>query len=108
VAEAHQSLAAVERAADPFLGVFGRSDLRELVDHFGRGATVERPLHRPDRGRHRRGDIRAGRGHDPGGEGRGVEAVLRADDEVGIKGACRLGVRPRAIELVEESLGEIE
>ena len=56
----------------------------------------------------RRGDVRLRRGDDPRGERRGVEAVLRADDEVGVQGAGVAGIRPLAGELVEEPLDEVE
>ena len=69
---------------------------------------MERPLHRPDGRRHRRRDVRAGRGHDPGGESRGVEAVLGSDDEVGVERPSRARIGPRAGQLVEEALGEVE
>ena len=60
MAEAHQPLAAVERLADPRLGVLGRADLAELVDDLRRRAAVERPLHRADRARDRRRDVASG------------------------------------------------
>ena len=108
MAEAHQPLAAIERLAQPLLGVLDRAHLGELVDDLRRRAAVERALHRPDRAGDRRGDVRQRRGDDPGGEGRGVEAVLGADDEVGIEGTGRPGIRPLAFELVEEALDEVE
>ena len=69
---------------------------------------MERPLHRPDRARDRRGDVRARRGDDPGGERRRVEAVLGTDDEVGVERPRRAGVRAGARELVQVALDEVE
>ena len=101
--EAHQPVAAGERVADPLLGLLGRPDLVDLLDDLRRGAAVERPLHRADRAAHRRREVGAGRGDDAGGEGRGVEAVLRADDEVGVQGPGRLVVGRRAVDHVQEA-----
>ena len=105
MAEAHQPLAAVERVADPRLGVLGRADLAQLVDDLGRCAAVEWTLHRAERTGHRRRDVRAGRRDDPRRERRRVEAVVGPDDEVGIERARRALVGGHPVQLVEEALG---
>jgi hypothetical protein len=69
---------------------------------------VERPLHRADRPGDRRRDVGSGRDDHPGREGRGVEAVLGAHDEVRIERPGRAVVRPRTRHLVEEARDEVE
>ena len=108
VAEAHQPLAAVERVADPGFGRCRGLHLAELVDDLGRRAAVERSLHRADRRGHGRCDVRPGRGDDAGREGRRVEAMLGADDEVGIERPRGPSVGTGARQLVEEALGQVE
>ena len=108
MAEAHQPLTAVERVADPRLGVLGRADLAQLVDDLGRCAAVEWTLHRAERTGHRRRDVRAGRGDDPRRERRCVEAVVGPDDEVGVERARRALVGGRPVQLVEEARDEVE
>ena len=103
VAEAHQPLAAGDRVADPLLGVLRRADPVDLLDDLRWGAAVERALHRADRAGHRGRDVAPRGRDDPGRERRGVQAVLGADDEVGIEGAGRPGIRTRAGQLVEEA-----
>ena len=90
------------------LGVLDRADLRQLVDDLRRCAAVERPLHRADGSGDGRRDVGPGRDDDPRGERRGVEAVLGADDEVGVERARRAGVRTGPRELVQEALDEVE
>ena len=85
VAEAHEPFAPIHGIADPLLGAFGRTDLVDLLDDLGRRAAVERTLQGPDRPADRRRDVAARRGDDAGRERRGIEAVLRADDEVGVE-----------------------
>src|SRR4029078_12816746 len=70
--------------------------------------AVSWPLDRADRPRHGRGEVAPGRGDDAGGEGRGVEPVLGADDEVGVERPRRAWLRLRARELVEEALNEVQ
>ena len=94
MAEAHDPLAATDRVADPLLGALGRADLVELVDDLGRGAAVERALEGADGAADRAREVRPGRGDDARGERRGVEAVLRADDEVGVERARRGRIGP--------------
>ncbi|GIW19786.1 MAG: hypothetical protein KatS3mg065_0082 [Chloroflexota bacterium] len=65
-------------------------------------------LHRPDGTGDGRGDVRAGRGDDPGGEGRGIQAVLGPNDEVGVEGPGGPGVGDLAVQLVEEPGDEVE
>ena len=108
MAEAHDPLAPPDELADPRLGPFGRADLVELVDHLGRGAAVERALQGADRAADRGGEVRAGRRDDPRGERRGVQAVLGADDEVGVEGPGGGRIRALAVELLEEPGGEVE
>ena len=108
MAEAHQSFAAIECLVDPLLGMFRCANLRQLIDDFRRRATMERALERPDRPAHRRRDVRARGRDDPRGEGRRVQAVLGADDEVGVERPRGPGVGTLAIELVEEALDEVE
>ena len=68
-----------------------------------RGAAVERPLHRADRAD--TADARSDRvdGDHAAREGGGVEAVLRADDEVRVERPGRLGVGRLAVDLVQEA-----
>ena len=54
------------------------------------------------------GDVRPRGRDDPGREGRRVEAVLRAQDEVGIECAGRGRIGRPARELLEKAPGEIE
>jgi hypothetical protein len=72
----------------------GRADGVEHLDHRARRAAVQRTLQGRDPGQHRRGQARAGGGHDPRGEGRGVQAVVADRDQIGVQGS-RLPVRGR-------------
>ena len=75
----------------------------ELVDDLGRRASMPGPLQRADRAGHRRGHVRVGADDHPRGEGRGVEAVLGADDEVRVERPRRRFIRPLAAQLVQEA-----
>ena len=108
MAEAHQPLMAIQRLVQPLFGVLDRADLVELVHDLGRGAAVERAFHRPDRAGHGRREVAAGGRDDAGREGGGVEPMLRADDEIGVQRLGRPGVRPHAVELVQEPFDEIQ
>ena len=52
--------------------------------------------------------IRAGRGDDPRGEGRRVQSVLRAHDEVRVERARRGRIRRLGVELLEERRSEAQ
>ncbi len=108
VAEAHDPAVVGDRLAGPGLGVVDRADLVELADDLRRGAPVERALECADRAADRRGEVRAGRRDHPGGERRGVQAVLGADDEIGLEGTGRGRIRAGAGQLLEEAAGEVE
>jgi hypothetical protein len=88
--------------------MLGRADLVELVDDLRWRAAVERALEGADGAADAAHQVALGRGDDQGGERRGVEAVLGADDEVGIQRPGRGDVRPDPIELIQEPRGEVE
>ncbi len=90
VAEAHDPLAPLDRGADPGVGVVGGADRVEQCRAPGsvRRRAADRTARR---WRHDGGaEVGAGRGDDPGGERRGVEAVVDGRDQVLLDGA---GVR---------------
>ena len=104
VAEAHQPLAAVEQVVDVAVDVAGLCGGVEHRQHPCGRAAVERPGERADCRGERRRAVGAGRGDDPGGEGRGVEAVLGGADPVGVDRLHVLGVG-LAAPLEQEALG---
>jgi hypothetical protein len=82
VAEAHDPIARRHRVAHPPLGIAGPVDLVQHVERPARCAAVQRSRQRPDGTADGAGQVGAGRGDDPGGEGRGVEAVVHGQDQV--------------------------
>ena len=80
----------------------------ELAHHLRRGAAVERALEGADGAADGAGQIGAGRDDDAAGERGGVQAVLGADDEVGVQGAGRGGIRVLAVELLQEAARQRE
>ena len=105
VAEAHQAVAAVERVRDPALGVAGRFDFVEHLQHARGRAAVQRARERAHRGGQRRGDVGAGRGDDARGERGGVHAVLGRRDPVGVDRLDVVGVG-LAAPADQEALGD--
>ena len=69
---------------------------------------MPRALQGADGAGHRGCDIRMGAGDDTRGEGRGVEAVLRAHHEVRVNGSRRGLIRPLAPQLVQEAVGQAQ
>src|SRR3954470_19863814 len=104
VPEAHEALAAVQRVADPALGVAELVHLVEHLEHARGGAAVQRAAQRADRAREGGCDVGARRSDDARGEGRGVHAVLSGRDPVGVDGLGVVGVR-LAAPADEEALG---
>ena len=87
VAEAHQPLAAVEGVAQPLLGMLDEPILASWSTTSDGAPPWSGPFIVPIAPHDRRRDVRHRRGDHAGGERRGVEAVLGADDEVGVEGA---------------------
>ena len=92
----------------PLLGPLDRPYLVDLLHHLRWRAAVEGPLEAADRAGHRRREVASRGDDDPRGEGRGVEPVLRADDEVGIERSGRAGIGLLARELVQEARDQVE
>ena len=76
----------VDGAADPGLGPVGGADGVEHVEGPAGRTAVERPRQRADGPDDGRGQVGPGRRDDPGGEGRGVEAVVDGQDQVLLDG----------------------
>ena len=106
MAETHEPITPRERRANPGLGFVHRADLVELIDDLRRRAAVPRSLERPDRARDRRGNVGVRRDDHPGREGRGIEPVLGADNEVRVQRPRRRRVGPLAAQLVQEARSE--
>ena len=62
--------------------VGGAVDPVQHVERPARGTPVQRARQRADGSAHGAGQVRTGRGDDPGGEGRGVESVVHGQDQV--------------------------
>ena len=105
VAEAHQPLALVEQALDVRRGVAALLHVADHPEHPRRRTAVQRAAHRADGAGERGGDVGTGRGDHPGGERRGVHAVLGGGAPVGVDRLDVLRVR-LALPADHEPLGE--
>ena len=86
MAEAHDPPAPLDHVTDVGVGVLGPADGIEHVQGPTGRAAVERAGEGADCADHRCAQVGAGRGDDPGGEGRRVEPVVDRRDEVLLEG----------------------
>ncbi len=82
VAESHDPFAAFYGGADEPFCPLGRTDLVEHVEDSAGRPPVQGTRQRTDGSDHGGGQVGAGRGDDPAGEGRGIEAVVDGQDHV--------------------------
>ena len=94
VPEAHDLGLGGERLVEPGLDPLQRADLEQHAHHLLVRAAVQRALERPDRGHHARVEPRERARGDARREGRGVELVVRVQDQAGVEllDALRIGL----------------
>src|SRR5690606_37804597 len=102
-AESHDPLLALERLTHPLRRILtALLDLSQSLHHAHVGTAMCRALERADRGNNRRVDVREACRSHPGGEGRGVPAMLGVKHQGSIERPYPQLVGFLAIEHVEE------
>src|SRR5262245_33073634 len=92
MAKAHDLLLVAERPANVLVRALGLADLQQHAHNRLIGATVQWAFERSDRRNNRRVQVRQRRGGDPRRESRGVQAMVRVQDQTGVEYFSRLWI----------------